>query len=197
MNLRDQFLKAGLVDKKRADQAAREAKKEGKVAQGNAVDKATLQRIELEARTAEESRRQADLLARRREATARESQRAASEGKLLSSRQILRSHRIHVHGGTQKFWHLSPGGREAWRLAVPEWMATDLRCGRLVIAWCDDAQAEVVVIDPIVSNRIETMRPELILFRNRGPIDTDPSQQLYDEAEDSDAARAQFFRRRR
>lgn len=197
MNLRDQFLKAGLVDKKRADAVARESKKEQKIAQGNAVDKATLARNEADARAADEARRHAELVGKRREAEARETERAAREGKLLSTRQILRSHRIPVRGGTQKFWYRSPDGREAWRIQVSEWIATDLRCGRLCLAWCDDANPEVVVIDPIVANRVELLRPELILFRNRGPIDTDPSQQLYDEALDNDAARGQFFTRRR
>lgn len=180
MNLREQFLKAGLVDKKRADQAAREQKKAEQIAHGNQLDKATRDRQEAEAKAAEAAKREAEVLARRQEAEKREQTRIAAESSLLSTRQILRSQHVPIRGGAQRFWHRSPDAREIWRLDISEWMATDLRCGRLAIVWCDDAHPEVLVIEPLVANRIEQSRPELILFRNRGPIDTDPSQQLYD-----------------
>lgn len=38
----------------------------------------------------------------------------------------------------------------------------------------------MVVIDPETADRVEALRPELVLFRNRGPVDTDPAEQLYD-----------------
>ena len=183
MNLRDQLLKAGLVDKKRADQVQRDVRKEAKIAEGNQAARAERERVEAEAREAREAERrarEATLAERRREQEAR----IAVESRLMSTRQTLRAHRIRIGRGTQRFWHRSPDGREAWRLDLPEWVADDLRLGRLAIAWCDDQNPEVLVVDALTANRVEALRPELILFRNRGAIDTDPSQQLYNEAEE-------------
>lgn len=179
MNLRDQLLKAGLADKKRADAVAREKRKEDRTAQAHQIDKATRERLEAEAREAEQRLRDAEVAARRREQEEKEAA-AVKERLLLSSRQILRAHRVRFRPGPQRFWHRSPDGREAWRLDLSETTATDLRVGRLVVAWVDDRNPEVVLIDPLTANRIEALRPELILFRNRGPIDTDASQQLWE-----------------
>ncbi len=176
MNLRDQLLKAGLVDKKRADQVGREKRKDEKIAAGHQVDKATRERQEAEAREVQRRADEETRIRKRREADARE----AEQRKLISSRQILRSHRVRYRPGPQRFWHWSPDRREAWRLDLPEHVASDLRLGRLVIAWVDGDDPEVVLIEPLVANRIEALRPELILFRNRGPVDTDPSQQLWE-----------------
>ena len=60
-------------------------------------------------------------------------------------------------------------------------MATDLRVGRRALAWVDDARPEVVLIDVPTAERVAAIRPELILFRNHGPIDTDPAEQLYED----------------
>lgn len=176
MNLRDQFLKAGLVNKKHADQVAREKKKEDRVAQGHAIDKATQQRQEAEAREAERKAREEETIRKRREADARE----AATRTTIASRQILRAKALPLRKGKQLFWFKSPDGREAWRLELNEYVATDLRCGRVALAWVDDQHPEVVLIDPLTANRIEELRPELVLFRNKGPIDTDPSQQLWE-----------------
>lgn len=181
MNLRDQLLKAGLVDKKRAEQAAREQKQAQKQAQGQQIDKATREREEAARVERERLEREAEQVRRRKEADAREAERVAATRALLSSRAILRQNRVPVRGGTQRFYHWSPDRRECWKLSVTEWMATDLRCGRLAIAWLDEDNPQVVVIDPLTANRIEAIRPELILFRNRGGIDTDASQQLYED----------------
>ena len=180
MNLRDQFLKAGLVDKKRADQVAREAKKEQKIAQGQQVDKATLARQEAERIARERAEREAEVARKRAEAEAREAEHRRTQGVAASARAILRQNRVPVRGGTQRFYYRSPDGKQAWKLMVPEWMATDLRCGRLCIAWCDDPEG-AVVIDALTANRVEKIRPELVLFRNRGGIDTRDEEQLYED----------------
>ncbi len=175
MNLRDQLLRAGLADKKRADQIAREKKKEDRVAAGHIEDKATLERREATARDAERREREATATAHRVAARAREEAELALE----RPRQILRAKRIRVRSGPQRFWHKAPDGREIWRLDITESVALDLRLGQLAIAWCDDRSPEVIIVDRETASRVAELRPELILFRNVGPIDTAFDQQLY------------------
>ena len=68
MNLRDQLLKAGVVNKKQADQAARDVRQQQKVQQGSAEAKKVLEQREAERVAAEKAKREAEMLARRREA---------------------------------------------------------------------------------------------------------------------------------
>lgn len=176
MSLRDQLLKAGLVNKSQADKAAREVLKEQRAARAQQLPKRELERIEAERKAREEAERLAAQVEKRR------AQREAEERLLreLRPRQILRALGEPVRGGNHPFFHRSPDGRYAWRLYVPEHVATDLRCGRRAIAWLDDPRRpEVVLVDPETARRVEAIRPELILFRNRGPVDPDPAEQLY------------------
>lgn len=175
MNLRDQLLKAGLVDKKRAEQAAREKRQEEKKALSQQEDRATKERREDEAREAERAAREAQQVAHRRETDARETREVTER----RPRQILRAKRIRFRPGPQAFWHRAPDGVQIWRLGLPEHLALDLRWGRIAIAWCDDAHPEVVLIDRETAQRIEALRPELLLFWNRGAIDTASDQQLH------------------
>lgn len=177
MSLRDQFLKAGLVTRAQADRAAREARQEQRAAQAHQLPRRERERLEAERRAREQAERLAAAVAKRR------AQREAEERLLreLRPRQILQAHAKPLRGGNHPFFHRSPDGRHAWRLFVPEHVASDLRCGRLALAWLDDPRSpRVVVIDPETADRVEALRPELILFRNRGPVDTDPAEQLYD-----------------
>lgn len=185
MNLRDQLLKAGLADKKRADEIARQKKKEERVAAGHAEDKATRERREAEAKESERREREAAAIAHRMAARAREE----AEITLERPRQILRAKCIRIRPGPQRFWHKAPGGKEIWRLDLPEFVALDLRLGKLAIAWCDDRSPEVLIIDRETAVRIAELRPELILFRNLGPIDTSAAQQLYDADWDASESR--------
>jgi uncharacterized protein YaiL (DUF2058 family) len=177
MNLRDQFLKAGLVSKKDADAAQRDVKKQQKVQQGNQEARRILELREAEAREAERLAREAERLARRKAAE----ELARRETVLWQGRQILRANRVRYRNGPQRFYHRSPDGRELWRLDLPERLAEDLRRGRLAVAWIDGGtEPEIVVVDAESADRVEAVRPELILFRNRGPVDRDPAEQLYE-----------------
>jgi hypothetical protein len=175
MNLRDQLLKAGLVTKGQAANAAQQKRKEEKAAQGNQLSRAEQDRLEAEERTRREAAREAELAERRRRS--REAQEA--EAAVLRSRQILRSNALKLRSGPQRFYHRSPDGRHAWRLWLPERVAEDLRRGRLAVCWCDDARADAVIVEVAVAERVEAFRPGLVLFRNRG-VDPDPAEQLYD-----------------
>lgn len=176
MNLRDQLLKAGLVTKGQANAAAAQKKKEEKVAQGNQLSKKELDRIEQERLAKEAAEREAALAERRREAR----ERQEAELRLLRSRQILRAHALRFRGGPQRFYFRSPDRVYAWRLLLPERIADDLRRGKLAICWCDDAKPEAVIVEWAVADRVEAIRPELVLFRNRGGADPDPAEQLYE-----------------
>lgn len=185
MNLRDQLLKAGLVDKKRAEQAAREKRQEEKKALSQQEDRDTRERREAAAREAGRAAKEAEVVAHRREADAREARELAER----RPRQILRAKRIRFRPGPQPFWHRAPDGVQVWRLDLPEHLALDLRWGRVAVAWCDDAHPEVVLVDQETAQRIEQLRPELVLFRNRGGIDTAPDQQLHSREWEPDCER--------
>jgi uncharacterized protein YaiL (DUF2058 family) len=177
MNLRDQLLKAGVVSKKAADASAREQRKEQKVQHGNQEAKRVLEQREAAAREQERLAKEAENLARRREAQ----ERARRETVLWQGRQILRTHRIPFKSGPQRFYHRSPDGRELWRLNLPERLAEDLRRGRVAVAWIDGGtEPEIVLVDADSADRVEAVRPELVLFRNRGPVSNDPAEQLYE-----------------
>ncbi|MFZ5478896.1 MAG: DUF2058 family protein [Myxococcota bacterium] len=175
MNLRDQLLKAGLVNKKQAAEAARDVRKQQKVEEGHREAKRVLEQKEAERLAAEKAAREAELLARRRASR----ERAERETRALQVRHILSSHRLRVRG-PQRFYHRSPDGRELWKLWLPERVAEDLRCGRAAIAYIPGADPHVVVIDREAADRVEAIQPELVLFRNRGRPDADPSEQLYE-----------------
>lgn len=176
MNLRDQLLKAGVVNKKQADQAARDVRKQQRVEEGSKEAKRILEereraRLEAERAAALEARTQ-----RRRDAEAR----ARAEAVVLQCRHLLHAHRVRMRAGPQPFWFRSPDGREAWKLWLPERVAEDLRCGKLAVAVIDKLDPEIVVVDRETADRVEALRPELVLFRNRGRPDPDPAEQLYD-----------------
>lgn len=177
MNLRDQLLKAGIVSKKDADGAAREARKQQKVQQGNQEAKRVLEQREAAAREAAREAQEVERLARRKEAE----ERARRETVLWQARQILTANRVRYRTGPQRFHHRSPDGKEAWKLYLPERLAEDLRRGRLAVAWIDGgAEPHVVLVDRESAERVAAIRPGLVLFLNSGPADPDPAEQLYE-----------------
>lgn len=177
MNLRDQLLKAGIVSKKDAEGAARDARKQQKVQQGNQEAKRVLEQREAAAREAAREAHEVERLARRKDAE----ERARRETVLWQGRQILSTNRIRYRPGPQRFHHRSPDGKEAWKLHLPERLAEDLRRGRVAVAWIDGgAEPHVVLVDRETADRLAAVRPELLLFLNTGPVDPDPAEQLYE-----------------
>jgi uncharacterized protein YaiL (DUF2058 family) len=174
MSLRDSFLKAGLDSKKDLNRVENQLKKEARVAQGNQESKAYRERQAHEAQEAERAAREAELLARRKEAEAR----AAAELVLMRSRQLMRAHRIQFRLGPQKFWFKAPTPPEVWRLDLPERLAHDIRCGYAGIVWCDDGSPEVLVVSRIALEKLSGFRCEVILFWNKDGADPDVSERL-------------------
>lgn len=174
MNLRDQLLKAGIVSKKQADQAARDQRKQQREEEAHKEARA---RVEQRERERVEAERQAALAERTRRRKEAEEQ-ARRESVRLQCRHLLSAHRVRYRAGPQAFHHRSPDGREAWKLRLPERLADDLRCGRLAVAVIDTLEPEIVIVDRETAERVEALRPELILFRNRAAPDPDPAEQL-------------------
>lgn len=176
MNLRDQLLKAGIVSKKNADAAARDVRKEQKVQQGNQEARRVVEQRDAAAREADRVVKEAERLARRKQAE----EQARLDTVRWQGRQILQSNRVPYRPGPQRFYHRSPDGKEAWKLYVPERLAEDLRRGNLAVAWIDGGtEPEVVLCYRDTAERVAALRPELVLFWNRGPADPDPAEQLY------------------
>lgn len=174
MNLRDQFMKAGIVSKKHADAVGREARKEQKVQQGNQEPKRVLEEREAARREAERAAAEVARLARKKAAE----EQARRDTVLWQGRMIVRSHRIPFRPGPQRFWHRSPDGKELWKVYLPERLAEDVRRGRVAICWLDMGEPEGVLIDRDAAERLLGVRPELVLFFNQGPVDPDPAEQL-------------------
>ncbi len=174
MSLRDSFLKAGLVSKKDAQRVEQELRKEQKKAQGNQETKAEREKREAAEIEAARKAREEELIRRRIEANERQRREILE----ISPRQILRAHRIRYRPGPQKFWFRSPKPPEIWRLDLPEGLAYDLRCGFVALAWCDDQNPEVLIVDREAAARVRELRPELLLFWNEFGADPDPAEQL-------------------
>ena len=179
MSLRDQLLKAGLVNKKKVRQANRQLKKNRKKTQGARKSK---QELAADAKSAE-AKRQAELRAkvlaergRRREIRLREEQQRAVQS-------WLRTHRIPLREGNQLFFHRSARGPRLHRCLFPESTVLELRRGRLAIAWDGpSSQApEYVLLPDVTARRLLELAPERVVFFNpQPPPEDDPAEKPYD-----------------
>lgn len=180
MSLRDQLLKAGIVDKKkvaranralktdrRQDGAERESKKARKARE--AADRARLH-AESEAR-------------RRKEADDRiAAERGMEKRRIVSG--LLRDHALPHRVGQQPFWFVTADRRTILRMEIPGSWAHDLRAGRLAIVWLGDdphpEHAEHRVLRADAVERVRQHAPERLLFWNEAPPpDDDPAEQLF------------------
>ena len=179
VSLRDQLLKAGIVDKKKVQQAERDQKQARRLQQGHREKQA-----EREARAEAEqaARLEAERQQRQDERRAREQAREAAE-RLRQVDNLLRHHALPApRGGTQRFWYRSPDGRQALRLTLPERLAVELRAGRLALAWHGSPASPTVILIPRdTALRVERLLPERLLFFNlQAPPPDDPSLALAD-----------------
>lgn len=128
MSLRDQLLKKGLVDKKRARNVERELKRERKQKQSQRQKKREVEA----ARAQEEQARQDAVVAVRQQARA--AARAARDAVERESRlrHIALSNRIRSRGRVP-FHHRATDGRRIHRLEVGERVAWKLRAGEAAI----------------------------------------------------------------
>jgi len=168
MSLRDQLLKAGLVDKKKARKVNRDLKAQRKKKQGAKDRKNVVMAREAAAKSEEKARKRAERLARRREA---EAARASKDReRLLAS--LVRTYTVRYRPGVQSFWHPTADGRHLHRLRLPGSLAHDLRAGRVAVAWvgqeADDPE-DYVLLDARAARRIAEVAPERICFFNTEP----------------------------
>lgn len=179
MSLRDQLLRAGVVDKKTVQRVNREEKEERKQKAGAREARAVVEAREAAAREAE---RLAHLEAQRAAHLARERARAEKEQRRLVS-NLLRAYRVRERPGGQLFFFRSADGRQALRLQLAESMALDLRAGRLAVAWAGDRpeEAEHLLLQREAALRVAEVAPERLVFFNQDPPDkADLSEKLYD-----------------
>lgn len=179
MSLRDQLLKAGLVDKKKARKVNRELKSQRKQAQGSKESKQERQARQARERAERRERELAERQARQAEAEA--AREAELRVRLLSS--LVKTYQVHHRGGPQAFWHPSACGRFLHRLWLSESLAHDLRAGSLAVAWVGDDAADpddYVLLRDRAALRIREVVPERVLFFNaEAPDATDPALELH------------------
>ena len=182
MSLRDQLLKAGIVNQKKVRQANRQLKKKRKVEQGQRQSRRQVERTaqaeEATRRAAQEEKGAAER-ARRREIREREETRRAVQ-------MWLRTHRIPLRNGNQLFFHRSARGPRIVRCEFPESVVWELVRGRMAIAWDGPSSAdpEYILIPDRTAQRLQELAPERVLFFNAEPTsEDDPAEQPYDMGE--------------
>jgi uncharacterized protein YaiL (DUF2058 family) len=179
VSFKDQLLKAGLVDKKKVQQANRHEKDERRAAQGHRDTKAEL---EAHHAAAVARAREAQKAAALAEQQAREARKAEQErARQLSN--LLRAYRVRLREGKQLFFHRSADGRSAVRQLLAESLAVDLRLGRAAVCWVGGApaDAEYVVLPREAADRIAAIAPDRVLFCNPAPPPRDDlAERLYD-----------------
>jgi uncharacterized protein YaiL (DUF2058 family) len=177
MSLKDQLLKAGLVNKKQVRKSNQNAKKERRQQQGSRERQAIVQaREQAEKQAVLEQTREERREARRQRERIREQEEAVRR-----VGQILAAHRLRFRTGNQKFWYPSPCRRYLFRFDLPESIAFDLHRGNLGIAYLGEAdvpEPDVVLVSREIIERIEKLEPSRILFHNPSRPKED-DEQLY------------------
>ncbi len=184
--MRDQLLKAGLVDKKKVRQTNLELKKDRRDKQASRESKRDIERREAEAQAALQAERAEKLRLER----AREVERREADARRRAVHTWLRTHRVPMRQGNQLFFHLAANRRQVVRCMLPESLVVELRRGRLAIAWdgLTRRDPEYVILPDLTAARVAELAPERILFWNREPPpDDDPAEQPYDMGELLDA----------
>ena len=180
MSLRDQFLKAGIVDKKKVARANRDLK--------NKRRNDGAERESRQARKARESERKTqERAAREQRLRAEAADRAVAERGMEKRRvvgSLLRANVLPHRSGQQPFWFLCADRKTILRLQIPGSWAHDLRAGRLAVVWLGDdphpERAEHRVLRADAVPRIREHAPERLLFWNEHPpADDDPAEQLF------------------
>lgn len=177
MSLRDQLLKAGVVDKKKVRDVNRELKDQRKKEQAQRES-----HRELAAREAAEKKKARDeeIERVRVERARRDAEREEQDRRRLVG-NLLQAYKLPDRRGPQPFFHLTPDLRHTHRLHLPESYAWDLRKGALAVAWMgeDPEDPDYVLLPAATARRVAAHAPERVLFLNQGPPDPrDPAERL-------------------
>jgi len=152
--LRDQLLKAGLVNEKQLKQAAKEKNKEIRRQHG--------QGLEPQESAAEQARRlAADKTERDRQLNLQRREEAERKAQAAQLKQLVEANRLHLGDGDIAY-HFSDGG-SVKRLYVSGRMRDQLAAGRLVVVRCG-GQYSVVAVD--TGQRIRERHPDAIVVWN-------------------------------
>ena len=176
MSLRDQLMKAGLVDKKQVAKTNRQLKKKRRREQATRERQAVLDVRASEESTKRVQSRKEERRQRRKQAD--ENREQANLARLVGN--LIRSYGRTIPDGRQLFFHRLPIGPRLGRLMVPLEVALDLRSGRSAIAWSGSKEEPQLLLLPrATAHRILAHEAERILFFNLEPPDAaDPSEQL-------------------
>lgn len=176
MSLRDQLIKAGLIDKKGAAKVDRAAKADRKAAQGARAPKSAEERARLDHDRDEKERRAAQAAADRMRA---EVERSAHEA-VHRIKQVAMAHRM-AGRGPVPFFHRRLDSPALACLSLRESLARDLRNGGAAIVGFRDLGGYAYVVVPRRTvERIATFAPEAIVHWARTSDHlTDPSESLH------------------
>ncbi len=176
MSLRDQLLKAGLVDKKQVAKTNRQLKKKRRREQSSRERKTV---IEARARDESAQRSQASKDARKHRRKQSDERREQGNLERLVG-NLIRSYGRTIPDGRQLFFHRLPTGPTLSRLMIPLEVALDLRAGRSAIAWSGKREdPQLLLVPEATARRILGHEPHRILFFNAEPPEaSDPSEQL-------------------
>ncbi len=159
MSFRDQFLKAGLIDKKSAAKIDRAAKEDRKAAQAARAPKTAAERAQQAAAQAERDRRTAQAAADRARA---EAERDAHET-VHRIKQVAMAHRM-AGRGPVPFFHRRLDTTRLACLSLREALARDLRNGgAAILGFRDLGGFAYVVVPRRTAERVATFAPEAIV----------------------------------
>jgi uncharacterized protein YaiL (DUF2058 family) len=178
MSLRDQLLKAGLVDKKQVQKANRKLKNSRRNEQSTRDRKTTVDSREAELQARQTVRIKEERHARRKESE--ELRDRANMKRLVGN--LVRSYGQSIPVGRHVFFYKMPDGQRLQRAQVPLETAVDLRSGKLAIGWTGpEDEPDFLLLPAEVAQRILNHEPDRILFFNvETPKSSDPSEGLAD-----------------
>ena len=176
MSLRDQLLKAGLVDKKQVQKTNRKLKKSRRQKQSEREKKGTVESREAELRAAETARKKEERRSRRR--VSEDLRDRENLQRLVGN--LIRSYGQSIPEGRHVFFYKMPDGRRLQRVLIPIETALGLRSGMLAIAWTgQEDEPDFLLLPADTAQRIMNHEPDRILFFNQEkPETSDPSEQL-------------------
>lgn len=178
MSLRDQLLKAGVVDKKTVRKVNQELEAERRQHKGERQSRAEAEaRAAAEAEAARLARQEAIIAARR--AREREAEAAQAHRRAL---HLVQHYQLRTRGGNQPFWHLAPDRVHIHRWMLHERVVMELCQGRLGIGWHGDPEDPSYVLLPAeVARRALELDASRVLFFNQEPARRDdPAEQPYE-----------------
>ncbi len=160
-NLKDELLKKGLADEKRARQMAHDEKaRRNRLGKDAVADERERQAAERVAR--DQERRESD---RRREAERQKDDAARTARRALV--QILRDHALTRGLRGQRRWHFATRDRKLPFLELSDDVAKRLEGGQLAICEVpDSAPEEFVVVPAATAARVRETAADYVLFLN-------------------------------